>query len=149
MSAQTENTQGHSNTVALTILTPERKLIDKVQVEEVTLTTSEGQIQILPGHAPMIGQLETGGFSYKEAGKDMVHGAISTGFFELGDRLVVMAETLELQSEIDLQRAIKAQQGAEEALKDGSMESDKFRKYQLKLQRALIRQQIARTGRVE
>src|SRR5690242_11210663 len=128
----------------LSILSPERRLVEALLVEEVTLPGSEGQIQILPGHSPMIGTLQTGQFSYHASGKSPVIGVISTGFFEVMDNaLHVMAETLELKGEIDVDRAKKAQQQAEETLRSADLDEHQFKKYQLKVQRALIRQQVA------
>jgi F-type H+-transporting ATPase subunit epsilon len=131
----------------LSILSPERRLLESVLVAEVTLPGSEGQIQVLPGHAPMIGTLETGQFSYRSADGHVTAGVISTGFFEVrGDEAVVMAETLELAGEIDLERAKKAQSEAEQVLKDASLDEHQFKKYQLKLERSLVRQQVAGNG---
>ena len=125
----------------LNVYSPERKLIESRVVESVTLTGSEGQIQVLPGHAQMAGILNTGSFAYVEKGQE-VRGVISSGFFEvLGEDVILLAETLELASEIDYQRAKLAQKQAEEALKDAALDEHKFMEYQLKLQRALIRQQ--------
>ncbi|HLE00118.1 MAG TPA: ATP synthase F1 subunit epsilon [Bdellovibrionota bacterium] len=127
----------------LTILSPERKLLESLPVDEITLVGSEGQIEILPGHAAMIGTLETGIFSYRASEGREAKGMISSGFFEVRDDVVVvMAETLELQGEIDVERAKRAQKAAEEALGDADLDEQRFRKYQLKLQRALIRQQL-------
>lgn len=127
----------------LNILSPERKLLEGELVDEVTLTSGEGQIQILPGHVPMIGTLDAGLFGYKSSA-GVTTGAISNGFFDVNnDELTVMAETLELQGEIDINRALKAQKSAEEMLKGAELDEHKFRKYQLKLQRALIRQHVS------
>ena len=71
-------------------------------------------------------------------------GVISSGFFEVRDGgVTVAAETVELAKEIDLQRAKTAQKKAENALTDPELDFALFRKYELKLQRALVRQQIA------
>ena len=127
----------------LTVLTPERKLLESIEVSSVTLPGSEGQIEILPGHAAMAGTLETGAFGYSGTSKSD-SGVISTGFFEVtGDQITVMAETLELTAEIDAARARNAQKKAEDALMDPNLDPSSFRKYQLKLQRALIRQQAS------
>ena len=132
-----------AETLKLSVYSPERKLIESRVVDSATITGSEGQIQVLPGHAQMAGTLETGVFAYKEKEQE-VRGVISTGFFEvLGEDVIVMAETLELASEIDYQRAKLAQKKAEDAMKDAALDESKFLKYQLKLQRALIRQQEA------
>ena len=128
----------------LSVLSPERKLLDSASVEEVVLTTSEGQIQILPGHAAMVGLLETGVLSYRLTDGASVAGAVSTGTFEIhDDQLSVLAETVELGTEIDVTRAAKAQKAAEDALRSATMDESQFRKYQLKLERSIIRQQIA------
>lgn len=128
----------------LTVLSPERRLLDSVAVSEVTLVGHEGQIQVLPGHAPMLGTLETGGFKYLNAAGEAGQGIISSGFFEVhDDAVVILAETLELMGEIDVDRAKRAQQTAERVLKESELDEHRFKKYQLKLQRSLIRQQLA------
>jgi len=134
-----------ADTMHLSIFSPERRLLDGATVESVLVTGSEGQIEILPGYTPMVGTLETGIFSYRMPGDNHLHrGLISAGFFEVkDDRVVVLAETLELEGEIDVERARKAQQLAEQTLSQAALEPNQFRKYQLKLQRALIRQQLA------
>lgn len=127
----------------LTILSPERRLLNGVNVEQVTITGSEGQVQILPGHVAMVGSLETGSFSYVSSQSQETLGFISTGFFEVaGDKVSILAEVLELKGEIDMDRARQAQKKAENALKDASLEEHQFKKYQLKLERALIRQHL-------
>lgn len=128
----------------LTVLAPERRLLEGVTVQEITLRGSEGEIQILPGHAPMVGTLETGVFNYKTGSGETCAGMISSGFFEVrDDRVTVIAETLELPGEIDVDRARKAQKLAEETLRQANLDEGEFKKYQLKLERALIRQQFA------
>lgn len=133
-----------STELKLSILSPERRLLEGSSVEEVVLPTTEGQIQILPGHAPMLGKLETGVFSYREANGHQSLGIVTTGFFEVSrEEVTVMAETLELQGEIDVERAKRAQKLAEDALRDADLDSHQFSKYQLKLQRSIIRQSLA------
>src|SRR5579885_684757 len=104
-----------ADTMHLSIYSPERRLLEGATVESVLVTGSEGQVEILPGHAPMVGSLETGMFSYHVPGDPTLHkGVISSGFFEVrDDRVIVLAETLELAGEIDVERARKAQTLAE------------------------------------
>ncbi len=132
-----------STPLKLTVLTPERRLLSAIAIQELTLTGSEGELQILEGHAPIVGNLETGIFRYRLDTGENSFGVISSGFFHVSDNHVtVMAETLELHSEIDVDRAKKAQKLAEDTLRDADLEEHRFRKYQLKLQRALVRQQV-------
>lgn len=129
----------------LTILTPERKLIEGVAAEYISLRTGEGQVQILPGHAPIVATLETGPVRYKLSTQgEPVEGVVSSGFMQVsGENVEIVAETLELKEEINLGRAKAAQEKAQKVLSEGGLDAPTFRKYQLKLERSLIRQQLA------
>lgn len=128
----------------LSIFSPERKLLEGETVEEVTLPGSEGQIQVLEGHCPMIGTLETGIVSYKTRDARIHYGVVSTGFFEVkSDTVILMCETVEMKGDLDLERAKRAQAKAEQTLKEASLDEHQFKKYQLKLERSVIRQQLA------
>lgn len=82
----------------LSILSPERRFLEGAAVDEVTINGSEGQIQILSGHAPMVGTLEPGEFNYRTTGGQLSGGVISSGFFEVRDESVfILAESLELR----------------------------------------------------
>jgi F-type H+-transporting ATPase subunit epsilon len=130
-------------TFNLSILAPERKLLQNEAVESLILTTAEGEIQILPGHANYIATLETGRFVVQGADAKSYAGVISSGFVNVEDGAVkVIAETIELIAEIDSNRAKAAQAKAEKMLTDASLGEHEFKKYQLKLQRAIIRQHI-------
>ena len=130
-------------TFNLSILAPERRLIEGERVVSVVLTTVEGEIEILPGHANLVAQLGPGKFSYTPRGAKPVTGVISSGFVNVEDGDVkVVAETIELSAEIDVNRARIAQTKAEAELGSASLDEQSFRKFQFKLQRALIRQEI-------
>lgn len=134
----------------LAILTPERRLIEREAVRYIKLPTSEGEIEILPDHAPLVGLLETGVFSYVNTQGQVTSGVMTTGFFEVSNnKVTVSAEVLELEGEIDVNRAKTAQKKAEDMLKESSLEPQQFEKYQLKLQRSLIRQQLASGSKLD
>ena len=130
-------------TFNLSILAPERRLIEGERAVSLIATTTEGEVEILPGHANLVAILDTGRFQYTIRGEAPVKGVISSGFLNIenGD-VKLVAETVELASEINVSRARGAQIKAEEMLKDAALDEHAFKKYQLKLQRALIRQQI-------
>lgn len=131
------------STFNLSILAPERKLLQNEAVESLIITTAEGEIEVLPGHADMISALETGRFVYRSAKAGKIVGVISTGFLNIENGSVkVIAETIELAGEIDKNRAKHAQDKAEKMLKEAGLDESAFRKYQLKLQRSIIRQSI-------
>jgi F-type H+-transporting ATPase subunit epsilon len=132
-----------NDTFSLSILAPERRLTENEKVMSLLVTTSQGEAEILPGHADMVAKLETGRFQYTPKGGKPVVGVISSGFINVTDGAVkVVAETIELPGEIDISRARAAQMKAEKMLNDASLEGQQFKKYQLKLQRSIIRQNI-------
>ena len=132
------------NTFNFSILSPERRLVQDERVSSVILTTAEGEIEILPGHADMVAKLDTGRFEYRPETGKAVAGVISSGFLNVENGEVkVLADIIELDTEIDVSRAKLAQEKAEKMLTDASLDEKSFRKYQLKLQRAIIRQNVA------
>lgn len=129
----------------LTMLSPERKLLSDIPVQSVTVPGSEGQIEILDGHATFYGLLETGPFRYLAEDGSEESGVISSGFCRVeGENVTLLAETLEFSREIELGRARDAQKKAEEQLREASLDEKSFKKYERKLQRALVRQQMAK-----
>ncbi len=132
----------------LTLVTPDKKGIEKTEISQVTFNSAEGQIQILPGHTKMVGILETGVFAFTPVSGAPVSGVISFGFFEVStDQVHIMAQTFERKDEIDAARAKAAAHKAQESLGKQGLSEENFNKYQLKLQRALIRQQAS--GRLD
>jgi F-type H+-transporting ATPase subunit epsilon len=83
----------------------------------VIARTTEGELGVLPGHAPLLGQLAEGGVVTirTESGEDVVVAAHG-GFLSVTERGVsVLAETAEVSTEIDVERAREALSRAEGA----------------------------------
>jgi F-type H+-transporting ATPase subunit epsilon len=138
-----ELTKDDMETFNLSILAPERRLVEGERAISAVLTTTEGEVEILPGHANMVAQLDSGRFSYTPRGGKPVTGVISSGFLNVENGSVkVVAETIELSSEIDVARAKLAQERAEKELSGATLSGAALRKHQLKLQRAVIRQNV-------
>ena len=133
--------------IQLIVVTPERQLL-RESVVEVTVPGREGQLGILPGHAPLMTELGIGELSYRTSTlSPPVALAVISGFAEvLADRVTVLAETAERAEEIDLARAEEAKARAEKRLAAGDPNID-WDRANIALQRALIRLQIARKYR--
>jgi F-type H+-transporting ATPase subunit epsilon len=69
--------------------------------------TTEGELGILPGHTPLLGELVEGGIvTITTTDRETVTAAVFGGFLSVtGDRVSVLAEAAELASEIDPQAA--------------------------------------------
>jgi len=77
------------------------------EAASVIARTTEGEVGILPGHAPMLGQLADGGtVRILQGGGSEVRAAVHGGFLSVTDQgLTVLAEVAELADDIDQARA--------------------------------------------
>ncbi len=134
------------DSIELIVVTPQRQLLRET-VGEVTLPGAEGQLGILPGHAPLITELGIGELSYRaKNASESTPLAVISGFAEvLGDRVTVLAETAERPEEIDLTRAEEAKKRAEQRLAAAASDPNvDWGRAAIALQRSLIRIQVAR-----
>ena len=126
----------------LEIVTPER-LAYKGEVDAVVLPASEGELGVLPHHAPHVSTLGAGELRLRKGTQEESF-AIVGGFLQvLPDRVVVMAETADMASEIDLEKAQDARRKAEQALESGFVEGADLATARASLQAALIRIRVA------
>ena len=112
-----------SDTFKLEIVTPEKKVVDTA-AEEVQIPGKNGYLGVLPGHAPLITELAVGEISYRENSNEQ-RLAVAWGFAEvLPDKVTILAESAERPSEIDVERARKSKERAEQRLLSGNTEVD-------------------------
>jgi F-type H+-transporting ATPase subunit epsilon len=131
-----------ADTFQLEIVTPV-KLIVSERADEAQIPGSSGYLGILPGHAPLITELGVGVITYKSSGATYTL-AVAWGFAEvLPDKVTILAETAERPQEIDVDRAQKAKERAEERLKSNDPEVDYSRAEDAK-QRAETRLNVAK-----
>ncbi len=129
----------------LEIVTPEKRAFTG-DVDEVIVPGSEGELGILPHHAPLISTLGQGVLRLKSGGQEQEF-AIFGGFLQVRpDRVVVLAETADMASEIDLERAERARREAERVIEGGFVEPADLAVARAALQRALIRIRVAERG---
>jgi len=132
----------------LDIVTPER-LAYSDQVDEVIAPGIQGELGILPHHAPLLTTLGLGELRIKKGGAEESF-AIVGGFLQVRpDRVVVMAETADMASEIDLERAQAARREAEKTLEAGYVEPADLAIARAALQRALLHIRVAERRRRE
>ena len=128
--------------IKLEIVTPERLVFDET-VDGVTLPGSEGELGVLPHHAPLVSTLGVGELRIRVGGQEEWF-AIVGGFVQvLPDKVVVMAETADMASEIDLEKAQEARRQAEQALEGGFVEGADLAAARAALQTALLRIRVA------
>lgn len=127
----------------LEIVTPEKSAYEDM-VDSVQLPGIEGELGVLPHHAPLVSMLGVGELRIRKGGEEESF-AIVGGFLQVRpDRVVVMAETADVASEIDLEKAQEARREAERTL-EGAAQTDAvdLAAARASLQQALLRIRVA------
>ncbi len=129
------------DTFQLEIVTPE-KLVLKDAAEEAQIPALGGYLGVLPGHAPLLTELAVGVITYR-AGKVTKTLSVAWGFAEvLPDKVTILAETAERPEEIDVARAQRAKDRAEQHLKSNDPQLD-YERAQDAIRRAETRLRVA------
>lgn len=99
------------------LVSPERILYSGEADMVIARTLGGGDIAFLPGHAPFVGALDIATLTVRsQQGDELV--AAHGGFVEVsGDRVTILSDVAELASQIDVERALAAQQRADEAMR--------------------------------
>ena len=99
--------------LTLTVVTPERAVLQAVACDEVTLPAQRGEIGILPGHTPLIALLGIGVVGYRD-GSRRATVAVRGGFVEIaGDAVRVLADAAAAPDAIDVAAVSVEKQEAE------------------------------------
>jgi len=110
-------------TFKLEIVTAERMVFSD-EVSALIAWGLEGQLAILPHHAPLMTMLQPGDLMIRKD-KEEDYLAISGGFLEVRpDKVIILADACERVDEIDIARAEEAKKRAQETLKAGPLTAD-------------------------
>ena len=128
--------------IQLEVVTPERRLLAE-PVDMVTIPGLGGELGILPGHTPLISQLQTGVLTYVQEGKSFpLH--VSGGFVEVrDDHVSVLAEVAERPEEIDSARAKLSRDKLEKQLNAWSGSEEELADAKTEFERSVVRMQLA------
>ena len=121
----------------LSIVTPDREFFNE-EAEMVEFNTTEGEIGVYAGHAPLTVIVKPGILTVTQ-GETVRNAALHAGFVQiLPDEVTILAEIIEWPEEIDQERAEAARQRAEERLagRDANIDLDRA---QVALMRAVTR----------
>jgi len=130
-----------AGTFNLTVVAPDGEILNK-DVEFIVVPGEQGELGILPRHAPLIAGLDIGVMRYTLNGK-VKKMAISGGFMEvLNNKVTILANAAERAEDIDVERAEAAKARAEKRLKEKDPETDILRA-ELALRRARTRLKAA------
>lgn len=128
--------------IKLDIVTVERVVFSE-DVDVVAAPGIEGQLGVLPHHAPLMSILLPGELLVRKGGTEFCL-VITGGFLEVRpDRIIVLADAAERAEEIDITRAEEAKRRAKQRLEEGVPDIDRARA------EAALRRALARLGVVE
>jgi F-type H+-transporting ATPase subunit epsilon len=131
--------------IDLTVVTPERAIVHE-QVDELQIPGAAGYFGVLLGHAPLFSELKIGEVAYRQ-GDRWFFLSVAWGFVEVqSDHVRILAETAERAQEIDVDRATRAKQRAEQRIAKGGADID-YARALVALERALIRIQVSTKAR--
>lgn len=127
-------------TIKVSVVTPDGPVYES-DVEMVITKAQSGELGILPGHIPMVAPLEIGVVRLFKAGsKEEDFVAVSGGFLEVRtDSVTILAQAAEKAEDIDVERALRAKERAEQRMQSQKAEDIDFRRAELALQRAINR----------
>ncbi len=116
----------------LTLVTPERKVLTDLEVEEVTVPAFRGELNILQGHSPMVTTLSTGIMTWLLQGETRRHKVVvSWGYCEVSPAGVsVLADIIDQTEDITEQAAIQRIEEGDAKLLAGDLTPDQFEEAQ-------------------
>ena len=131
--------------IRLDIVTAER-LVYSEEVDMVVAPGIDGEMAILPHHAPLMTMLQPGELLVRNQGQDFSL-AVTGGFLEVRpDRITVLADAAERAEEIDAERAEEAKRRAQQRL-TGKLDEADHMLAEAALRRSLIRLKVVEKRR--
>ena len=132
-------------TMRLEIITAERQVYGE-DVEVLVAPGIEGQLGILPNHAPLMTALQPGELLIRKDGEETFL-AVTGGFLEvIGNKVTILADACERSDEIDEQRAQEAMERAQERLRSNNTDLQ-LQQAAVSMRRAQVRLNVARRRR--
>ncbi|MGI5823883.1 MAG: F0F1 ATP synthase subunit epsilon [Dethiobacteria bacterium] len=105
-------------TLKLDVVAPQGMILTE-EVKGVIAPGTEGYLGIRPRHAPLLTSLKAGVLYYRKVGDKVGRMAVSGGFMEVGPaQVIVLADTAELASKIDVEKARQEKAQAEKQLRE-------------------------------
>ena len=129
------------------VVTAERSVLSEEGVDEIVVPGIEGELTVLPMHAPLLTMIKPGLMRIKR-GNDETEFAITGGFLEVReDKVTILADTAERAEEIDVAAAEEARRRAEQQLAQRDAAEVDLARVSAELQKQLLRLKVAERRR--
>lgn len=131
----------------LRVVTPDRTVLDR-KVKAVSFMGIDGSYGILPNHAALMTATMPGVVKVTNTDDSVEELLVTDGFAEIRDNVLsLVCEAGERAGEIDVERARVAEERAREQIEGASTVDINLAQAEVALQKALLRQMLARKGR--
>lgn len=131
--------------LTLKIVTPEEEVLNE-EVDQVNVSTSQGELGILPHHAALMAKLIPGELKIKKGSK-LTHFAIGAGFLQMENNiLTIMTDLAENADEIDEKAVETARKRAEQALEQ-KLGDEEYAETLASLEKSLAQLKVKRRRR--
>lgn len=131
------------------IITQERLVFDEDNIESVIAQGVDGEMTILPHHAPLIAALDFGEVRVRRAGAEELF-AVGGGVLQVAeDHMVILADSAERSDDIDVARAEEARRRAQKMVAEGApADPSTAAVLESAIKRANLRVKVARDRRM-
>lgn len=120
----------------LNLVTPEKRIVTDQELEEITLPAHRGELNILPGHAPLMTTLDAGVLKYRLKNGQTSEFAISWGYCQVSaEGVSVLAENAVASGDINVKSAQENLRQFESRLLNESLDDQEFEKLQHEIAR--------------
>ncbi|MBP6921128.1 ATP synthase F1 subunit epsilon [Candidatus Gracilibacteria bacterium] len=132
------------------LISTNKKVLDKTEIESVIIPTINGEIQVLPHHLPVLGVTQPGILRVQYIGRE-VNYALGAGIYEVDENGVrVIADMVDSGKHIDPASIIKKKEEAKafmaEARKNGLQKSAEYLAAEEEILKQTALEQLAKRG---
>lgn len=129
----------------LQLVTPQREVLNEDELDSVSCPTEQGQITVLPGHAPLVATLASGELIAR-SGTTAHDIHVAGGFVEVkdGNKVVILADEAEHIDELDEKKTEEAKAKAQALLRRSNISDEEYAMAAASLERNLSRLKIIR-----
>ncbi|HHU18484.1 MAG: ATP synthase F1 subunit epsilon [Anaerovoracaceae bacterium] len=135
-----------ARSMTLEVITPS-KLFYKGEVQLVIVRTLTGDEGFMPRHTWAVKLLNAGELWFQEAGStDFKIAAIAGGFIDVKENIIIFTDAAEWPEDIDLERAIREKEKAENWLKNPSDDDSEIARAKIAILKNLTRMHVKEGG---
>ncbi len=130
--------------LTVTIVTPQKKVVHKLAVDELVMPAEKGEVTILPGHTPLLTTLGVG-IIRTLSQDERINFLVSYGFAEVRDnQVLILGEDIKPASELDEEKASQAKAEVEQAAMNKVLGEIEYANYLRKLEQAQKEVELAK-----